>query len=437
MNYPLNCYYIASSHNTYLLGRQVAGESSIEGYKRALQRGCRCVEIDVWGDNDEPIVNHGLTFTKGSIKFERVIEYLKENAFVATPYPLVLSLEINASSVAQKAVVRILKQVLGRDMVTEQLIEGAILPSPEKLKYKFIIKVKKTSPFQGLVETEDGSYTSTTTTSCDDSGSNSLSIRRSTLNIIDSLSELGVYMQGIKFRNFSLPESKLYNHCFSLSEKTINKMIKDEVKRTSLNKHNRKYFLRVYPSKFRLKSSNFNPIKYWELGVQMVATNWQTYDLGQQINEAMFANEGYVLKPEHLRKPIIRSSKYYSLEPPKPKNIQFRIEIISGHELPVMNPSVSFEIFGSDSVKASGKTSIVMDPVWNEIFNGEFTGYEDFSFLRFAVYSNLEKQDIYGLVVVKLDSIKSEYEKLYLNDQFGQKTNSFLFVKMGYEVCND
>lgn len=44
MAQPLPDYFISSSHNTYLVGHQLVGESTIEGYARALLHGCRSVE---------------------------------------------------------------------------------------------------------------------------------------------------------------------------------------------------------------------------------------------------------------------------------------------------------------------------------------------------------------------------------------------------------
>src|SRR3569833_2712595 len=61
---PMNEYFISSSHNTYLLGRQVVGISSVEGYISALKRGYRYIEIDCWdGPDGQPTVVHGMTWT--------------------------------------------------------------------------------------------------------------------------------------------------------------------------------------------------------------------------------------------------------------------------------------------------------------------------------------------------------------------------------------
>lgn len=464
---PLNEYYILSSHNTYLLGRQVMGESSVEGYIKALQRGCRCLEIDIWNNSNdkdlEPVVNHGRTFTNG-ISLRNVVKTIKAYAFQVTSYPLILSIENHCSPESQNVALEIFRVVFGDLLVRKPLSDDRRLPSPEDLRYRILLKVKKTDGPLGKVDETSaslstGTSTATATLLSDSTESGSLGLKMklskksSTKSVIKPLSEMGVYVQGVRFRNFSLPESKVFNHCFSLSEKSINTMLRDDNKCASLDKHNRNYLMRIYPSKIRLKSTNFNPITYWKHGVQMVATNWQTYDIGQQINEAMFnapLGEGFVLKSEILRAPYSREKKVVSRTTTS-KSVE--ITVISAHQLPKpiewlgdINPFISLEILGADAVRwcpDKPVTKIVagngFNPVWNEKFTVNFDGPSELVFLKVTVASSssvevVSDQREVGLVIQNICDLKNGFRYFMLKDMCGEQLlYSYIFLYISLE----
>jgi phosphatidylinositol phospholipase C delta len=105
--------------------------------------------VDIWdGDSVslEPQIYHGRTFTS-KVSVRAVVHAIGKYAFVASPYPVILSAEIHCGVEQQDRLVQILEEVLGDRFLGKKLDgweEGEEeLPSPEMLKYKILLKVRR------------------------------------------------------------------------------------------------------------------------------------------------------------------------------------------------------------------------------------------------------------------------------------------------------
>lgn len=518
---PINEYFISTSHNTYLTGRQVNGTSSVEAYVTALRRGCRSVEIDCWnGENNNPRVTHGFTGTT-SVPFDEVIRAINRCAFDVSSYPVVLSLEVHCNPSQQLRMVEIMKKEIdpSRLLLYPLLDHVHDLPSPEELRYRILIKVKATnahpvlsslgesvpvarqrstsSPIRRSVPSHaissqqtamaDGSLNlmsppdsiasptdrSMSPTSEEEYESDVNAAARTdpessgplkTSKITKELAALGVYMQGYSYRSPADLNFQKFNHIFSINENTAVTVSKHQDSKVPFEKHNTSFMCRIYPRGTRLNSSNFDPNTFWRRGVQMVALNWQTYDIHMQMNQAMFAagndRTGYVLKPQYLRDPC-RFDTAAEQKVKLPHNrINFSVKIISAQQLPLLSimgkndlisPFVQVQMFsaedkargiayghgGEEVSRANGyhgigsplsrRTKTVPENGYNPQFNDVFdltleTKYPELVFVRFVVCAatkNSHKE--LAVFTAKLDSLQRGYRHLPLYNSNGEE----------------
>ncbi|KAL4263060.1 Phosphoinositide phospholipase C [Pleurotus pulmonarius] len=364
-SFPLTDYYISSSHNTYLLSRQLVGRASAACYSHVLSRKGRCVEIDVWPSSNGPVVTHGYTLSK-SISFHSVCAAIGDS-LGQYDWPIM--------TWGDKLVQRRL----------EGIDDGQITPGD--LFGRILLMVE----YYPEGEPDPSADSSSESEDEDGPGAHPKHTR-----ISPSLAELGFYARSMKPKEGWLHEEILEpkNVLINISESSISSLVPKSLQH--LISHAHRHLRRVYPRGTRIGSSNLDPVKFWRDGSQVVSLNWQNYDRGMQINEAMFVGSpGWMLKP----------ASFLGLEKDTPKKISFACRIVGASGLPTPEGRELGEPFSvyikahlfhasgdkkwkSSSVKVGGDLGMDgADVLWNESFEW-WLDADELAFLRLSIYDD-------------------------------------------------
>ncbi|CAF3660890.1 unnamed protein product [Rotaria socialis] len=464
MNHPLNHYFIASSHNTFLLADQLKGPSSVDGFIHALMRGCRCLELHCFdGPDGQPLIHNGTLTSR--IPLNEALEAINNYAFETSSYPLILCLELQCGISQQERIAQLLLETFSDKLYLDNssmdanttFNEYRPLPSPNDLRGRIIIKSKKIPQLYLNDNTKD--YGEVT----DDEDCYEDNRRRSKKDINSkrhrklarAISDLVCLLRSAPFEDFttSLNEQQSGQVC-TFSENAALRLATSDAE--EFVNYNKRFLSRISPGTWRVDSSNVNPQDFWNVGCQMVAMNYQTAGKFMDVYFGRFLSNGgcgYVLKPTYLRYDNAAtatgasssmvsgrfSTNLYSSNTPQ----ILHIKVISALHLPKpeqaelktnsVDPYVVVQIFGvprdCDEVRTKTVYHNWESPQFNEAFEFEIA-FPELTVVRFVVLDDESLDyDFIGQYTLPFDCIQPGYRHVHLYTIGGDIiANAYLFV---------
>ncbi|KAL2500503.1 Phosphoinositide phospholipase C 2 [Forsythia ovata] len=473
MTGPLSHYFIFTGHNSYLTGNQISSDCSDLPIIEALQRGVRVIELDMWPNStkDDVHILHGGTLTT-PVTLIKCLKSIRDNAFVASEYPLIITLEDHLTPDLQAKVAEMVTQTFGDVLVSTTTECLSQFPSPESLKRRVILSTK---PPKEYLETESGKE--------EDNGISKVKkspeeaawgmevsdfLDKSKINIENDL-EHGEYQdeEDQQDENHSLqqnaaPEYKKLiairaekmkggikawvrvdsqkAHRVSLNEEKLENAVKTHG--TDIVRFTQRNLMRVYPKASRIDSSNFNPLNGWMHGAQMVAFNMQGHGRSLWLMQGMFrANGGcgYVKKPEFLLK-VGPNDEVFDPKMHLPVKKILKVKVYMGEGWNLDFKHTHFDLYSPPDFYAKvGIAGVTADtvikqtktiednwfPAWNEEFEFPLT-VPELALLRVEVheFDMQGKDDFGGQTCIPVSELKTGIRAVPLHNRKGDKYKS-------------
>ncbi|NXH73684.1 PLCH2 phosphodiesterase, partial [Hydrobates tethys] len=252
--------------------------------------------------------------------------------------------------------------------------------------------------------------------------------QKKTMKLSRALSDLVKYTKSVGIHDVETEISSSWQ-VSSFSETKAHQILQQ--KPAQYLRFNQHQLSRIYPSSYRVDSSNYNPQPFWNAGCQLVALNYQSEGRMLQLNRAKFSangNCGYVLKPNCMCQGVFNPNS----EDPLPGQLkkQLVLRIISGQQLPkprdsmlgdrgeIIDPFVEVEVIGLPVDCFKEQTRVVDDngfnPMWEETL--VFTVHmPEIALIRFLVWDHDPiGRDFIGQRTIAFSSMLPGYRHVYL-----------------------
>ncbi len=321
-----------------------------------------------------------------------MVRFLSVFAFETSPFPLCISLENHCDFKQQKMIQNYLLDYFGQNIFVplEYQIRNKKFCTLEDLKYKIFIQTRGDNDFE--LDPNDVSTDTQTPTKAPSSPRKKKASDEKTKRMLDPFLQSIVGL--ITAQKMSLADGPFSIN--SVSELKFSKEAKQDV--NLLKQYSYDHFIRVYPQALRIQSSNFEPVQKWDLGVQMCAMNYQTYDRGMAMNKAMFRQNGgigYLLKP-YLNEPNIKS-----------KGLSLKISILGSQEIEHMTNKKFVLMF---SVTGSQEDSLKNKP-------------------KYIEPKNIDRSSVHAIYGLNRTNEVDEKEEVEVQSENGTATKTFVTIQ--------